>query len=101
MLCSICKKNSAVIFFNSVKDNKTEVEGLCYNCAKERGINPLEMFKKQANLSDEEINNMSSQFEHLVEDLSSSLYNDNDENSSSLGSIFANMFGENENDTNN
>ncbi len=99
MLCSVCKKNSAVIFINSIKDNKTEVEGLCYNCAKERGINPLEMLKRQANLSDDEINNMSNQFEHLVEDLSSSL--NNSENSNSLGSIFANMFGDNENEADN
>lgn len=94
MLCSNCKKNSAVIFINTVKNNKTEVEGLCYNCAKEKGINPLDVLAKQANLSQEDINNMSKQFESLVEDLSSSFENnDATQESNSLGSIFSNMFG--------
>ena len=52
MLCSICKKNTAVIFINTVKNNQSEVEGLCYNCAKEKGINPLDILSKQSNLSD-------------------------------------------------
>ena len=34
MLCSICKKNTAVIFVNKRgEDGKAEVEGLCYDCA--------------------------------------------------------------------
>ena len=37
MLCSDCKKNTAVIFINKLgEDNKTEVEGLCYDCAKKK-----------------------------------------------------------------
>ncbi len=102
MLCSICKKNTAVIFINTVKDNKSEIEGLCYNCAKEKGINPLDVLAKQANLSDDDLNNMSKQFEHIVQDLSDNLNldeidmnNTDDTAKNSLGSIFANMFGEN------
>ena len=39
MLCSVCKKNTAVIFINKQgQDGKTELEGLCYDCAKKRGI---------------------------------------------------------------
>ena len=102
MLCSICKKNTAVIFINTVKDNKSEIEGLCYNCAKEKGINPLDVLAKQANLSDDDLNNMSKQFEHIVQDLSDNLNldeidmnNTDDTSKNSLGSIFANMFGEN------
>ena len=102
MLCSICKKNTAVIFINTVKNNQSEVEGLCYNCAKEKGINPLDILSKQANLSDEDLNNMSKQFEHIVQDLSNNLNFDeldmnstDDTSKNSLGSIFANMFGEN------
>ena len=94
MLCSICKKNTAVIFINTVKDNKTEVEGLCYACAKGKGINPLDILSKQANLSDAELNNMSQQFEHIVKELSEN-FNDIDSSKDSLGSIFSNMFNEN------
>ena len=95
MLCSNCKKNSAVIFINTVKNNKTEVEGLCYSCAKQKGINPLDALAKQANLSEADLNNMSKQFESFFEDLSSSLNNTNNENDpNSFGSIFSNMFGD-------
>ena len=37
MLCSMCKKNTAVIFINKQgADGKAEVEGLCYECAKKK-----------------------------------------------------------------
>ena len=51
MLCSICHKNMAVIFTKKIDGDKSSMEGLCYNCAKEKGINPLEVLAKQANLS--------------------------------------------------
>ena len=41
MICSVCNKNTAVVFLNKFENGKKTVEGLCYNCAKERGINPL------------------------------------------------------------
>ena len=44
MLCSVCHKNMAIIFTKKVDGDKSEMEGLCYNCAKEKGINPLEIF---------------------------------------------------------
>ena len=50
MLCSICKKNTAVIFINKkMPDNSMATEGLCYSCAKEKGINPFNAITKQAN----------------------------------------------------
>ena len=69
MLCSICKKNTAVIFINKIEDDKNSVEGLCYSCAKEKGINPLEVLAKQSNLSEEELNDMSSQLENIFSDI--------------------------------
>ena len=97
MLCSICKKNTAVIFINTVKDNKTQLEGLCYDCAKKKGINPLDVLAKQANLSDADLENMSQQFETIFKDLSNNVnldeINENMAgNDNSLGSIFSNMF---------
>ena len=32
------------------ENGKTSTEGLCYNCAKQRGINPLDVIVKNANL---------------------------------------------------
>ena len=104
MLCSNCHKNMAVIFTKKIDGDKNSMEGLCYNCAKEKGINPLEILAKQANLSEEELNDMSQQFEDLFDDLSENLdlsqlseSNIQGEGSPSLGSIFSNMFNKNSN----
>ena len=107
MLCSVCHKNMAVIFTKKTdKKNKSEVEGYCYNCAKEMGINPLDVLAKQANLSENEIKDMSKQFENIFEDLSENLDIDeisegeiNGEGGIPLGSIFSNIFGGKENNS--
>ena len=111
MLCSVCKKNTAVIFINKVEDGKPSLDGLCYDCAKKKGINPLEAIAKQANLSEDQLEDMNHQMENLFKDLSENLNLDNMENLESLsniqnideeqldsdmgvplGSIFSNMF---------
>ena len=72
MLCSVCKKNMAVIFINKLdKDGKPESAptGLCIKCAKEQGIDPLSNIMNQmGNMSDDELNNMSEQFESMLGD---------------------------------
>ena len=102
MLCSVCKKNAAVIFINKSNDT-SNMEGLCYECAKKKGINPLDALAKQANLSDSDIENMSKQFEIMFNDLSEENPEFNEENfgndSNSLGSIFSGLFGGNTGNT--
>ena len=117
MLCSICKKNTAVIFVNQQNSSgETETIGYCYECAKKKGVNPLNTFSNNnSNLSNEDINNMTNQLNEMFKDLSSNLSlqglnpNDlddssdtlNDEDSENkpmgfaipLGSIFSGMFG--------
>ena len=73
MLCSVCKKNNAVIFLSKPGTDKSELEGLCYSCATKRGINPLESLAKQANLSEKDISNLSKQLESLFNNLSNSM----------------------------
>lgn len=74
MLCSDCKKNTAVIFVNK-KNNKGEItrEGYCYSCAKKHGLNPLNTFSNTSNLSDEDISNMTNQLNEMFKDLSTNL----------------------------
>ena len=117
MLCSICKKNTAVIFVNQQNSSgETETIGYCYECAKKKGINPLNTFSNNnSNLSNEDINNMTNQLNEMFKDLSSNLSlqglnpDDLDDNSDTLndedsenkpmgfaiplGSIFSGMFG--------
>ena len=75
MICSECKKNTAIIFINSIgKDGKEAIKGLCYNCAKNKGIDPIEVIRKQNNLLHSNIDpNMSNQLENLFKDLSKNL----------------------------
>ncbi len=111
MLCSDCKKNSAVVFINKKDENgKNTLEGYCYDCAKKRGINPIDSLMKQANLSEDDLNNMTEQFESMFKDMSENMnfpevsdnnvnQDDNDNSNKGvefgaipLGSIFSNMF---------
>lgn len=107
MLCSICNKNTAVIFINKqMPDNSIATEGFCYECAKEKGISPLDALAKQANISEEDMKNMAEQLENIFQDMSpnmdiDSISNDIDDdaqipNAIPLGAIFSNIFGKNE-----
>ena len=109
MLCSMCKKNTAVIFINKQgADGKAEVEGLCYECAKKKGINPIDTMAKQANLSDKDIQDLSNKLDTMFRNLSDNMADiDEDELSEMingeseidgaqgvpLGSIFSGLFG--------
>lgn len=70
MLCSVCKKNMAVIFINKLdKTGKQtdETTGLCLECAKKQGIDPLQnIMKEMTNMSEEDIENMSKQFDSML-----------------------------------
>lgn len=112
-LCSVCGKNPAVIFLNAKdKDGKTISKDYCLECAQKQGINPLK------NLSQTDMNNMTKQIENIVSNLAENM--DLDSFSEQLddmdpedlekmeqgspmfgaaiplGSIFSNMFGENQ-----
>ena len=123
MLCSECKKNAAILFYNKVENGKETMEGLCYDCAKKKGINPLDVLSKQSDLLNKgkiNLNDMSKQLETVFKDLAENInledienmdgaitFNTQDEDSDDedapkiagaaipLGSIFSNMFGSN------
>ncbi len=103
MVCSVCNKNTAVIFINKIEDGKQVTEGLCYNCAKERGLNPLEILAKQANLSEENLEDMAKQFEDIFQDVSNNMdvenlgNNPNGEQDIPIGAIITNMFSSDKN----
>ena len=65
-LCSVCKKNTAVVFVNKIVDGKPSLEGLCLSCAKDRGINPLASMMKQYGASEDDIANLNEQFNEIV-----------------------------------
>ena len=110
MLCSNCNKNTATIYIKKqMPDNSFQTEGLCYECAKQRGINPLTALSKDANISEEDLKNMSEQLENMFQDMTENVDMDEimngnidgiseGENGSGipLGAIFSNMFNKNE-----
>lgn len=101
MLCSICKKNTAIVFTNKIVDGKSELEGLCFNCAKEKGINPLEVLVKQSGLSEKDLNDMNSQLENMFNEMSENIDMDELSNGDSPLSMFSNLFGGNNENTEN
>ena len=76
MLCSKCKKNTAIIFFNNINKNEESIKGLCYDCAKKEGIDPLEVLSKQNNILGKDTTNTSdfqNQLENLINNLSKNI----------------------------
>ena len=121
MLCSECKKNPAILFYEKIDDGKKTMEGLCYDCANKKGINAMETLAHQQGLLSKDkinLNDMSKQLETIFKDLAENINfedienidgaitfntedsDDDDENSPKfagaaipLGSIFSNMIG--------
>lgn len=109
MLCSVCKKNLAVVFINKLdKEGKStgETTGLCIECAKKQGIDPLaNIMKGMSNMSEEDLEAMTSQFDSMMGSLDGidelqGLDDDDEDKSKGLGNIFGNIlpFGKNKKD---
>ena len=75
MICSECNKNPAILFFNEIENGKSTMKGLCYDCAKKKGLNPEESLKKQQELIAKDLNieEMNKQLEGLFKDFAENL----------------------------
>ena len=102
ILCSVCKKNMAVIFLNKFdKEGKPtgETTGLCVECAKKQGIDPLSnIMKEMENISPEDMENMSKQLDGMLGGLGLNNMDDSDEDiddnpKPKIGFGFSNLFG--------
>lgn len=116
-LCSVCGKNPAVIFLKKEENGNTISKGYCLECAQKIGFNPLN------NLSEQDISNMTKQIQNIMGNLAENMNLDslteemdnidpedleNMEQGTPifgaaipLGSIFNNMFGNEQENTNN
>ena len=75
MLCSKCHKNPAVLFFEKDPNSK-ELEGLCFNCAKEQGIDPVDTLARQNDILSKgtvNIDEMKKQFETMFKDFAENI----------------------------
>ena len=77
MLCSVCQKKSAIILIQKPDNNGTpKVEGLCYDCAKKKGIDATDVLSRQQDvLSKDKINlaDMNKQLESIFKDFAENL----------------------------
>ena len=99
MLCSKCNKNMAIIFTKKIINGVENTEGFCYNCAKEMGINPVEVLAKQSGLSENDMEELNKQFENMFSDINNMLEDvdpeelEQIEQGGSPLSMLSNMFG--------
>ena len=64
-MCSRCHKNPAVVYITRIEGDKSYPEGLCLQCAKSLGIQPINDMLNQMNIPEEDLNAMSEQLSEL------------------------------------
>lgn len=69
MLCSVCKKNVAVIYVNKIIEGKMQTMGLCIPCAKKQGLAPMDQFIKQSGMKPEDFENINNQLTEIMGDM--------------------------------
>lgn len=69
MLCSVCKKNVAVIYVNKIIEGKMQTTGLCIPCAKKQGLAPMEQLMKQGGMKPEDFENINNQLTEIMGDM--------------------------------
>ena len=57
-LCSRCGKNIAIVFITKIENGETKNEGLCFKCARELHIKPIDEFMDRMGISDEDLDNL-------------------------------------------
>ena len=70
-LCSKCKKNVAVVFLSRMDGGEMKNEGLCLKCAKELGIPQVDEMMKRMGISDEDLDNISSEMTQAMNSIES------------------------------
>ena len=67
IMCSRCKKRPAVVFITSVQGEEKKNEGLCMLCAKEANIPQVAEYMDKLGITEDEIEQMSSQMMDLLD----------------------------------
>jgi ATP-dependent Clp protease ATP-binding subunit ClpA len=92
MLCTVCKKNVAVIYVNKMIDGKMTTEGLCIPCAKKKGLAPMDQILQQSGLNPDDFENINEQLKEVMGDFDMSQINDMIEDISSEDTDSGNPF---------
>lgn len=91
MLCTRCKKRTAVVFITAMQGNEKRNEGLCLVCAKELGIPQVREYMDQMGIDDDEVE----EFADQMTDISDALDGDSFQHggTGSLPNFIQNLFG--------
>lgn len=91
MLCTRCKKRTAVVFITAMQGNEKRNEGLCLVCAKELGIPQVKEYMEQMGIEDDEVE----EFADQMTDFSETMDGDSFERggTGSLPGFIQNLFG--------
>ncbi|KPU43797.1 ATP-dependent Clp protease ATP-binding subunit ClpC [Oxobacter pfennigii] len=68
-LCSICNKNVATIYTAKIENGKSEMVGICMECAKKMGLPVINQLMQQAGISPDEFQNLTEQMNTMFQDM--------------------------------
>ena len=66
MICARCGKNVAVIFITKIENGQSKNEGLCFKCARELHIKPVDDIISKMGLSDEDLDSLTNDMSSLM-----------------------------------
>ena len=69
MVCVRCQKRPAIIFIQRMENGQMKQEGYCLHCAREMHIKPVDDLMKQFGISDQDLDNMESRMESMMEEM--------------------------------
>lgn len=69
VMCSRCGQRPAIIYISRVEGDKTTPEGLCFKCAKDMNIAPLQQMIDKMGLTEEELEEASEQMASFMENM--------------------------------
>ena len=72
MVCVRCQKRPAIIFIQRMENGQMKQEGYCLHCARELHIKPVDDLMKQFGMSDQDLDNMESRMESMMEEMGDS-----------------------------
>ncbi len=67
MLCTRCKKRTAVVFITAIQGEENHNEGLCLLCAKQLGIPQVKEYMDQMGLTDQDVEELSDELTGITE----------------------------------
>ncbi len=67
IMCTVCRKNYAVVFITKIVNGKQIQEALCLTCAQKQGIEPINQLLEQTGMSSEDVENLNRQITSMFE----------------------------------